>query len=299
MTDLVIRKPNTGKYADGFRIMQGKQEYVTYPEGSTFRMWESDVSWRYETHTHSAVEVVLTRKGRVVYDIAGRRYDVDEGEIILVPPGMDHGLSMGDGSSRTLFLFEPETVFSMGDVKQLSEGFNKVFYLRQNSPGYPEVYDLLTRAADAYREQDLMWNTRCFSYVLGIYAVLGREYLSSDSVPARSGDSTMDMEIISSAMSYINNHYREDLTLDDVAMVAGFSRFYFSRSFKKHTGYSFKEYLCQKRLQVAMDLLIRTDFSMSRVAEESGFGSVATFNRVFRDYKNCTPTQYRAIYGTY
>jgi AraC-like DNA-binding protein len=48
-----------------------------------------------------------------------------------------------------------------------------------------------------------------------------------------------------------------------------------------------------------MDLLIRTNTPMREVAMESGFGSVATFNRVFREKKGCTPTQYRAIYGTY
>jgi transcriptional regulator GlxA family with amidase domain len=48
-----------------------------------------------------------------------------------------------------------------------------------------------------------------------------------------------------------------------------------------------------------MDLLIRSNCSMREVAIESGFGSVATFNRVFREKKGCTPTQYRAIYGTY
>ena len=109
----------------------------------------------------------------------------------------------------------------------------------------------------------------------------------------------MDPEVISVAMEYINTHFRENLTLDDVAEFAGFSRYYFSRSFRKQTGYTFKDYLIQKRLQVAMDLLIRSNIPMQEVAVESGFGSVATFNRAFKEKKGCTPTQYRAIYGTY
>ncbi len=48
-----------------------------------------------------------------------------------------------------------------------------------------------------------------------------------------------------------------------------------------------------------MDLLIRTEVPMREVALQSGFGSVATFNRVFREKNGCTPTRYRAIYGTY
>ena len=143
-----------------------------------------------------------------------------------------------------------------------------------------------------------MWNTVCYSSILRIYATLGQQYLSG--IRPRADDvRNMDSEVITAVMTYINNHYREELSLEDVARFAGFSRYYFSRSFKRQTGYSFKDYLCQKRLQVAMDLLIRTNRSMRDVAIESGFGSVATFNRVFREKKGCTPTQYRAIYGTY
>ena len=61
---------------------------------------------------------------------------------------------------------------------------------------------------------------------------------------------------------------------------------------------SFPEYLTQKRLKAATSLLVSTSKSMQDIAQEAGFGSVATFNRVFRKSKNCTPTQFRAIYGT-
>ena len=144
-----------------------------------------------------------------------------------------------------------------------------------------------------------MWNTVCYSSILRVYAMLGQRYLSGIRPRTADGLKNMDSEVITAVMTYINNHYREELSLEDVAKFAGFSRYYFSRSFKRQTGYSFKDYLCQKRLQVAMDLLIRTNRSMREVAIESGFGSVATFNRVFREKKGCTPTQYRAIYGTY
>ena len=63
------------------------------------------------------------------------------------------------------------------------------------------------------------------------------------------------------------------------------------------SGISFSEYLTRKRLNVATDLLVRTDQSIREIALASGFGSMATFNRIFRAQKNCTPSQYRAIYS--
>ena len=301
MSQLGIREGSAraARYEDGFRVLQGRREYVTYLDDSSIRIWYSDVPWRYETHDHSAVEVVLTIEGTVTYTVDDTVYQVRKGEVLIVPPDMPHSLSMEEGSSRYLFLFEPDAIMTMRDIKSIAMYFNKPFHLRDGSEAHVRIRELLLRARDAYEKREMMWNTVCYSCILRIYATLGQQYLSG--IRPRAGDSlrNMDSEVITAVMTYINNHYREELSLEDVAKFAGFSRSYFSRSFKRQTGYSFKDYLCQKRLQVAMDLLIRTNRSMRDVAIESGFGSVATFNRVFREKKGCTPTQYRAIYGTY
>ena len=287
------------RYEDGFRVLQGRREYVTYLDDSSIRIWYSDIPWRYETHDHSAVEILLTLEGMVTYTIEDKIYQVRKGEILIVPPDTLHSLTMGEGSSRYLFLFESDAIMTMRDIKSMAMYFHKPFHLRDGSDAHVRIRELLLRAREAYEKRDMMWNTMCYSCILRVYATLGQRYLSG--IKPRTGEAVrnMDSEVINAVMTYINNHYREELSLEDVAKFAGFSRYYFSRSFKRQTGYSFKDYLCQKRLQVAMDLLIRTNRSMRDVAVESGFGSVATFNRVFREKKGCTPTQYRAIYGTY
>ena len=288
------------RYQDGFRVLQGKREYVTYPEHSSFRMWFSDIPWHYESHFHSAIEVLLTVEGFVDYMVEDQSYHVGKDEVLILPPEKTHSLSMGENSSRLLFLFEPEPLMGMQDIRNTTTCVDQVFYLREGSEGHKEVRDLLLRTSEIYRGQDYLWNTLCYSCMLQIYGLLGRQYLTA--VRAKRSQeltSGIEPEVITAAITYINTHYQENLSLEDVADFAGFSRYYFSRSFKKQTGRSIKDFLCQKRIQVASDLLTRTNKPMRDVAIESGFGSVATFNRVFREHKNCTPTQYRAIYGTY
>ena len=301
MSQLGIREGSAraARYEDGFRVLQGKREYVTYLDDSSIRIWYSDIPWRYEIHDHSAVEILLTLEGMVTYTIEDKIYQVRKGEVLIIPQDTPHSLTMGEGSSRYLYLFEPDAIMTMRDIKSMAMYFNKPFHLRDGSDAHVRIRELLLRAKDLYEKRELMWNTACYSCILRVYATLGQRYLSG--IRPRTADNmrNMDSEVINAVMTFINNHYREELSLEDVAGFAGFSRYYFSRSFKKQTGYSFKDYLCQKRLQVAMDLLIRTNRSMRDVAIESGFGSVATFNRVFREKKGCTPTQYRAIYGTY
>ena len=287
------------RYEDGFRVMQGRREYVTYPDNSSFRIWFSDVPWRYENHDHSAIEICLTLEGVVDYIVQDTIYHVSKGEVLILPPDVQHSLNMGEGSSRYLFLFEPETLYGMRDVKAMLQQFNRTFYLHDGSDAHIRIRETLLKAQAVYDRGEVMWNTACYGYIMRAYAVLGQHYLLNPRVRPKDPVNSVDSEVISAAMGFINSHFREELSLDDVAEFSGFSRYYFSRSFKKQTGYSFKDYLCQKRLQVAMDLLIRSNTPMREIAIESGFGSVATFNRVFREKKGCTPTQYRAIYGTY
>jgi len=289
----------TSRYEDGFRVLQGNREFVTYQEDSSFRMWYSDVPWRYEAHSHSAVEIVLPQTGWVDYTVQDQLYHVHRDEVLIVPPGVNHGLNMEEGSSRLLFLFEPQVLEEMRDIKAASHGFQRTFYLHDGSETHARVRKLLESAAETYRSHEMMWNTVCFSYILQIYALLGQEYLSSRFRAERRQENVIETQVISTAMNYINANFQRELTLDEVADFAGFSRYYFSRSFKIQTGYTFKDYLTQKRIQAAMELLMHTRKPMHEVAMESGFGSIATFNRVFRDSKGCTPTQYRIIYGEY
>lgn len=301
MTATVTRENigRRGRWEDGFRVLQGRREYVTYLEDSSFRMWYSDVPWRYEPHVHSAVEILLTLEGSVDYQVNGQDYHVQKGEILVIPPDATHGLSMDEGSSRYLFLFEPDAIMGMRDIRGMFSSFNRTAYLHDGSEPHIRIRELLLKTVEVYQKQDLMWNTVCYSYIMRIYAILGQQYLAGASARRKTASHNVDSEVIAASMNYINNHYQENLTLDMVSDFAGFSRYYFSRCFKKQTGFSFKDYLCQKRLQVAVELLIGTNSSMKDVAVQSGFGSVATFNRVFRENKGCTPTRYRAIYGAF
>ena len=290
-------RPREKRYEDGFRIMQGEREYVTYPENASVRVWFSDIPWRYENHVHSAVEIVMTLEGTVDYVVEQRNYTVRKNEILIVPPEKVHSLNMGENSSRLLYLFEPDSLMSLRDFQGIPGLMDRIFHVRDGSETHTRISEMLLKIQQLEKDKEICWNAEAYSYIVRIYAMLIQHYIPGAVNRRKEAPQGVDQEVISSAMGYINEHFQEDLSLDDVAAFAGFNRYYFSRSFKRQTGYFFKDYLCQKRLQTAMDLLIRTDLPMKDVAIKSGFGSVATFNRIFREKMDCTPTRYRAIYG--
>ena len=95
---------------------------------------------------------------------------------------------------------------------------------------------------------------------------------------------------------YINEHCSEDLTLEAVADMSGFSKFYFSKLFKQFTNVSFYRYVNQKRIAKAELLLINPENSITDVALSCGFSSLSPFIRMFKLIKGCTPTEFRNIY---
>ena len=290
--------PNEAKsrFPDGFRILQGRQEYITYLEHSSIRIWASDVSSHYDNHSHSAVEIIMPHRGLVVYQLQDEVFRVHPGEVLILPSGCMHALTEPPETQRYLLLFEPNPLLSLRDIPSVSAMMQQPIYLHADHALCGQVVKLLEEVVACYFRKDLLWNTECYSYLLQMYALLGRHYLETAG-PQHMSQHSIDPAIMNSAITYINEHYMDEMSLEDAALFAGFSKYYFSRMFKQFSGISFSEYLTRRRLNVASDLLVRTDQSIREIAQSSGFGSMATFNRIFRQHKNCTPSQYRAIYS--
>lgn len=287
------------RFPDGFRILKGKQEYVTYIDHSSIRAWYSQTPWTYDSHCHSAVEIIMPLRGEVIYTVEEETYRVQSDELLIVPPNAIHGLSMGEGSARYLLLFEPDILFNMRDLQLVEEMLKSLIYLTKQPELQSAVRALLTQVVDCYERREFLWNSMCYSYLLQMYVSLGQFNMARELTNYDARTQRIDPEIVDSARLYIDQNYMRDITLGDVSAFTGFSRCYFSRMFKQQLGQSFSEYLRNKRVAMAESLLIHTRQPIQEIAISAGFGSVATFNRVFRSVRNCTPSHYRDIYGDF
>ena len=96
------------------------------------------------------------------------------------------------------------------------------------------------------------------------------------------------------ALDYINeNFHRSNLKIAEIATVVGISPYYFSRLFRQSTGLSPHEYLTQRRLEVAKQLLRKTDLPIVEISAEVGFNSQSHFITLFRKQVGTTPLKYR------
>jgi two-component system response regulator YesN len=94
-------------------------------------------------------------------------------------------------------------------------------------------------------------------------------------------------------LEYINCHYDEKLTVEEVARYVEKSNNYFSTNFHKSTGYTFVYYLTRLRIEHAKKLLRATSMMTYEIAEKVGFGDYKYFSIVFKRMLGCSPTEYR------
>lgn len=100
-------------------------------------------------------------------------------------------------------------------------------------------------------------------------------------------------DCIACAKDFVDGNIHEPVVLDEVASEVHMSRYYLCRRFKKATGMTLTEYVTDRRVEMAKDMLANTSLRVADIAFEIGFQSLSQFNRCFRKITGITPTRFR------
>ena len=136
-----------------------------------------------------------------------------------------------------------------------------------------------------------------YSVLLDIFSTLGygrnhNEELFSKVSAYKKKEYIQKLNIV---LDYIDINFKENLTLESLADMAGYSKYHFSRLFTEYTKQSFCDYLNLRRIKAAEGLLLNDSLSVTEIAMQTGFSSIATFNRLFKEFKGCSPSEFRRL----
>lgn len=105
---------------------------------------------------------------------------------------------------------------------------------------------------------------------------------------------TLDkVNIIHRVINHMEENYNQELTIQELSKIAGLSEYYFSRLFKKQTGYTLHEYLIKTRVISAKVLLKSTNLTLREIAYQCGFTNESSFSNTFKKITDMTPTVFK------
>lgn len=127
---------------------------------------------------------------------------------------------------------------------------------------------------------------RVNTYLLNLSLTLLEKY----STEKESTSDTNTLLTIEKGIEYLNKHFNEQITIDDIAEYVGYSKFYFCRRFKEITGYTVTTYINMKKIKYAKNLLNTSDMNINEIALKCGFNSVTYFSTTFKKYMGINPS---------
>lgn len=284
---------------DKFKRLQGTENYIS---SSTIRFWLNDEPTAYTAHWHPDIEIIIPLENTYTVMINQTRYVLSPGDIFLIPSGEPHQLIAPNEGLRLIYLFDLSILSKIRGFSYLTTYLSEPVLISRSTcePIYEKEAALIADLFRDYCSEESLREFPIYSKLIMFFSVYGNYRLAqengADALSSGSNKQKYLLDKFNTVFNYMDEHYTEDLTLEQVADIAGFSKFHFSRLFKQYSGQNFYEYLCFRRIKAAETLLLRPDISITEVALQSGFSSLSTFNRMFKKLKKCTPSKYRRMY---
>ncbi|USD43830.1 helix-turn-helix domain-containing protein [Vibrio sp. SCSIO 43135] len=288
-------------------MLNAKYEKVPQRLGASWRyMLDENCSSQSEWHYHTEYELVLHRHYQGVGNVGHYQGEIEHNTLWLIPPNtphrFNHESSGKEGKiTRHLIWFKKEWLSNMMyhcvELRKLEE------LLRKAEMGLG--FSSHTAEQVCNRAESMSEGRTAIEYLsmlLEIFSVIAsdnqtKSLLSFTHRPSN-GEHIEGVDRVNKLIQFIDANYASPLSMHDVASELYMSESSVHRLFESHFQESFSQYLKKLRLNRASDLLIHSRLSITVIAEKVGYRNQANFNRLFKEYKGVTPSQYRKDLGS-
>lgn len=256
-----------------------------------------------EPHCHDEIEFQYVMKGHACITCGEDNLLASEGDIIFVNQSVKHIITPV-GNDKVVFCcaaIHPSFILGFGQLELEAKYVNPI--LSDSSFRYLHItFDncLYQQFLSPLEQLIQLNNIHTDGYeLLSKVCILQLWKLIYDLLPTKSSvpsgiTANQDEQRVRQIMLYIQEHFMEPLTLDDIAGSILISRSECCRCFKRTTGLSPFEYLMRYRITESTKRMHRrTHESISEIACAVGFNNTSYYNKVFKKFMNCTPSEYQ------
>lgn len=263
-------------------------------------------------HTHDYLQLWYVCRGAFIHSINNsKEYKMIKGDLFVLPPFVVHRVKPEPGEEVLIIgcEFLPQFINNKFENLSSSKDFFDFAYLepflvskdmvrpKLNMTGnlQTQVEDILQEMLKEYGSEDKYYEILLKGDLLKLLALVVREFKKGHQNSEMKEIFKRYREAIKNTMQYIQQHFNEELHLDDLCKYSMMSKTYFCYIFKSITGKTFSEYLIDLRIQKSMKLLIESDMSVTEICFKVGFNDVTHFCRMFKKITGVPPKHYRNL----
>ena len=267
-----------------------------------------DDLWSFEgknvpIHWHNDLEINLIREGEAVFQVYQKSYRVRTGEGFLLNRNVPHSCSSpGNEHVRySTILVRPDFLYGDfgSDVERkcfqpfLQNSAIPCIYLTGFDENGKEILQKLNQVEEAFDRKRFCYELKIKGLLCEAFAMIlyGHRQELTKFVPAN----LQELERLEKMLNYLNMHFTEVISLQDLADQVHLSREVCCRLFKKMTGKTITGYLEEYRVNKSFSLVQSGQYSMTQITEMMGFSNPSRFASAFRKRFGCNPGEYHSV----
>lgn len=240
----------------------------------------------YEFHYHDFNKVIIFISGNTTYTIEGKSYELQPYDIVLVNAGEIHRPSVLDNSAyeRIIIYVSPQFLNTFSEEEyDLNYCFNRA---KQEHSNVLRIHSMeISKLFQVCQELEHSFADHAFAKEL-YQKILFLEFMIQLNRTAILNninylDSAKDNTKLIQIIDYINEHLSEEISIDSLSAQFFLSRYYLMHFFKEETGYTIGNYITEKRLLLAKNM-VQNGCSITEACFQSGFKNYSTFSRAFK-----------------
>lgn len=217
--------------------LDGVREIVNYESNFKVRVFLNDEYEDYPHHWHPDAEIIMPLENGYTVKVDGQRYTLKDNDILVIPPGELHELYAPEAGKRIIVQFD-------GTLLHDFEGFASAFHMYhpcvkitrdEDESLHDRLMTLMTNIADEYFSNKPFREAAAYADLIQFFTMLGRNHLGNNKnlshVECKKQHQYVDLMF--KICHHIDQHCTEPMDIDDLADMAGFSKFHFHRVFKQ------------------------------------------------------------------
>ncbi len=238
--------------------------------------------WGSQLHSHTCSEMFFITGGNGAFLIREGRFPVAINDLVVVDPGVPHTETSQNGSPMEYVVLGVEGL----EAAPGGSGYALLHLFAEDA-----VSSCLRTLVQESRDPRSGCDQICQRLLEIVLLRLRRrdDFALSSGAPSVPGISRE----CSLVRQYIDNHFKENLSLDQLAELAHVNKYYLAHSFRREYNTSPISYLISRRIRESRFLLAETDHTLSQIAQILGFSSLSYFSQSFRRIEGMSPMEYR------